>query len=659
MKIRTKLGLLITLPMLAIILLGSLAFYDSHQIAVANAQLKEAANLSAAVGCFVHALQTERGRTAGFLGSKGESFGRELESQRSETDQKRTALLQILDPFPMSDYSDKYQTAIKEALALDEELRSTRKQVDTQQIATAKAISYYSQLNDKLLTVIENMSEISTNGQIASHISAYIYLLKTKENAGLERVLLSNAFGNDQFTPDVLQAFMGNIAVQKAYLHEFEILGDEKMIEVYNKATQHASFDKVQEFRQIAMDKASQGHFGVDANTWFKTITDKINELKTVEDQISAQIVEQVEGAAQQASHDQIVMGSLCLSFIVLTLVIGIGSYIAITRPIAAMTLRMRDIADGEGDLTQRVDATRKDELGVMAGCFNRFVEKIQHTVREVAQATQEVASAATEIAATSEQMATSLGQQRTQSSQVAAAVEELSASVEEIASRASTLATHASTSGKTAQEGNQVVTNTIEQIQQIARIVNEASSQMHELGERSQAIGMVISVINDIADQTNLLALNAAIEAARAGQHGRGFAVVADEVRKLAERTTTATGEVAQLITAIQNQTKTAIDHMGQGTQLVDDGVKAATSAGSSLTRIVSDTQEVGTLVSSIAAATEEQSSATQEIAHSVESINHSSMQSNEAASQAAAAAMQLSQRSESLQLLVSQFKL
>ena len=220
------------------------------------------------------------------------------------------------------------------------------------------------------------------------------------------------------------------------------------------------------------------------------------------------------------------------------------------------------------------------------------------------------------------------------------------------------TLSTHTQSSGKTAEEGHQVVGDTVEQIQQISRIVNEASEQMHELGERSQAIGMVISVINDIADQTNLLALNAAIEAARAGQHGRGFAVVADEVRKLAERTTTATGEVADLISAIQSQTKTAIDHMGQGTALVDDGVRTATSAGDALNRIVGNTNEVGALVSSIAAATEEQSSATQEIAMSVESISHASDQSNEAATQAASAALQLSERAESLQTLVNQFK-
>jgi methyl-accepting chemotaxis protein len=165
--------------------------------------------------------------------------------------------------------------------------------------------------------------------------------------------------------------------------------------------------------------------------------------------------------------------------------------------------------------------------------------------------------------------------------------------------------------------------------------------------------------VINDIADQTNLLALNAAIEAARAGEHGRGFAVVADEVRKLAERTTTATKEVAQSINAIQTETDTAVKRMNAGTQRVDEGVVLAEKAGESLHAIVEGSDKVARLIQSIAAASEEQSTTSQIISQNVDSINSVTRQSAEGAQQAALAANQLSEKSEQLQCLVGQFKL
>lgn len=658
MKIRTKLLILVTTPLLALLVLGGVEIVNSYQAMQESHLLLQTAEISTHISNLVHESQKERGRTAGFLGSQGKQFGSELATQRTQTDEKVNALTKSLENFPKENTSAHFQTLLDEAITAIKELSDSRRQIDTQSISVADAIGSYTHLNEKLLTVIETIADQCTTGHVAIEFTAHLFLQKVKENAGIERALLSNTFAADKFSQVIFKKLIENLATQDAYLNEFKVMSTNQMNKIYVQATQHPSFAAVNQYRELALSKMSEGGFGIQSSVWFETISEKINQLKKVEDQIAVLLQEEVEHVNQSAENHMYLISSLCLVFILSTVVIGIWSYRSINNPIQLMTDRMKDIAQGEGDLTQRVDASRRDELGIMAGYFNQFVEKIQRTVEHVAHATTEVASAATEIAATSEQMANSLDQQRSQSNQVAAAVEELSASVTEIATRATTLSTHTQSSGKTAEEGHQVVGDTVEQIQQISRIVNEASEQMHELGERSQAIGMVISVINDIADQTNLLALNAAIEAARAGQHGRGFAVVADEVRKLAERTTTATGEVADLISAIQSQTKTAIDHMGQGTALVDDGVRTATSAGDALNRIVGNTNEVGALVSSIAAATEEQSSATQEIAMSVESISHASDQSNEAATQAASAALQLSERAESLQTLVNQFK-
>ena len=309
-------------------------------------------------------------------------------------------------------------------------------------------------------------------------------------------------------------------------------------------------------------------------------------------------------------------------------------------------------------DLTQRADAAAKDELGDLATCFNGFVESLQGLVKQVKGAASNVAAAATEISASSEELAKGLENQAGQISQCSAAVTETSQSVAEVAKKSAEAAEQARTSGKQAAEGGDVVAQTVTQIEQINAQVTTTASAIEQLRVKSEKIGQIIAVINDIADQTNLLALNAAIEAARAGEHGRGFAVVADEVRKLAERTTHATEEVSTSIRDIQVETKSAVENMNVGSQRVQEGVKMARSAGEALKAIVAGSGSVQGVVSSIAAAAEEQSAASEQISRSIEQINAVARESNQAAGQSASAATELSAQAESLQKMVAGFK-
>lgn len=328
-------------------------------------------------------------------------------------------------------------------------------------------------------------------------------------------------------------------------------------------------------------------------------------------------------------------------------------------RPVQNLIERIKDIAQGEGDLTQRVEIRSKDEIGQLGLWFNTFVEKIHDVIREVSLATRDVASAATEIAASSEQMAGGMQEQTQQVTQISAAVEEMSASVVEVARKSGEAATNAAESGRVAQEGGKVVNQTITDMESISAAVVSGANSVQELGKRGEQIGQIIEVINDIADQTNLLALNAAIEAARAGEHGRGFAVVADEVRKLADRTTKATEEIAQSIKAIQAETSDAVERMQTGTDQVKAGVTRATEAGESLQKIVSSATEVAGMIRAIAAAAEQQSAASEEVSRNIEGISSVTRQTSEGAAQASAAAGQLSAKAEQLQSLVGRFKL
>jgi methyl-accepting chemotaxis protein len=195
--------------------------------------------------------------------------------------------------------------------------------------------------------------------------------------------------------------------------------------------------------------------------------------------------------------------------------------------------------------------------------------------------------------------------------------------------------------------------------MESIRSAMNATSQVVVALGDKSDHIGEIVQVINDIADQTNLLALNAAIEAARANEHGRGFAVVAEEVRKLAERTQTATEEIAHSIRAIQDETKQAITRMEDGTMRVEKGTEQAAAAGSHIGTIVTGVREVSTMLSSIAAATQEQSAVSEEIASSMESIAMIADSATRSASSSAVAADKLREQAVTLESLVAQFKL
>ncbi len=383
---------------------------------------------------------------------------------------------------------------------------------------------------------------------------------------------------------------------------------------------------------------------------------DLLDQIVQLNDEVGAASVTGGLDAADSAkltAKIAVVMGVL--------LAIGFGVLIsrAITKPITFVVDMLRDIAQGEGDLTRRIEVTSKDEVGELGKWFNTFVEKIHDIIAEVAGATGEVSAAATQIAASSEEMASGMRQQTEQTTQVSSAVEEMSSTVVEVARKSADAAGTAESAGEQANEGGQVVGQTVDGMRAIADVVNESAAAINELGKRGEQIGQIIEVINDIADQTNLLALNAAIEAARAGEHGRGFAVVADEVRKLAERTTQATEEVAESIKAIQEETNSAVQRMGSGTERVTQGVGLAEQAGQSLQKIVEGSKNVAVMIQSIAAASEEQSAAAEQISRNVESINAVTRESAEGANQAAAAATQLSSKAEQLQRIVGQFKI
>ncbi len=371
---------------------------------------------------------------------------------------------------------------------------------------------------------------------------------------------------------------------------------------------------------------------------------------------VAEQNKDELDAPLRASMFSLLIAGAFVALFVVVvSLVFGT----TLVRPIRQLIARLRDMAEGEGDLTQRMDQDRRDEMGEVGQWFNKFVQHVESMIVELGAVADSVAAASTQIAASSEEMAQGMGNQTAQINEISRSIEEMSASVIEVARKSADASNAATEAGRIAEDGGQVVRDTIDGMHAIDQAVSSSSDSVRELGQLGERIGEVIIVINDIADQTNLLALNAAIEAARAGEHGRGFAVVADEVRKLADRTTQATEEIGGSITAIQTGTTQAVQRMEGGTEQVKAGVERATVAGENLEKIVSSARDVSAMVQSIAAAAEEQSASSEQVSKSAEQIASVARESGDGAGQAAAAATDLSQKAEQMRSLVGRFKI
>lgn len=291
--------------------------------------------------------------------------------------------------------------------------------------------------------------------------------------------------------------------------------------------------------------------------------------------------------------------------------------------PLHLMGRAMHDIAEGEGDLTRRLSIHAHDEFGSLGQSFNRFVERIHQSIREVASATSQVNAVAAQVVSASNASIDKADQQSSRTSSVAAAINQLGAAAQEIAQNAAQASQHSSEARGLAEDGQQVVGRTIEVMNQLSARISDSCGNISTLNEHTANIGQILDVISGISQQTNLLALNAAIEAARAGEAGRGFAVVADEVRNLAHRTQESAQQVQRLIEELQAGAQMAVSTMNQSREHSDHSVGIANQAGERLGSVTQRIGEIDGMNQSVATATEEQTAVVESINVDITEIN------------------------------------
>lgn len=339
----------------------------------------------------------------------------------------------------------------------------------------------------------------------------------------------------------------------------------------------------------------------------------------------------------------------------------GVAVFVArlLAKPLRTIADRMREIAAGEGDLTQRLPEDRQDEIGQLSVQFNAFVRKMHETIQEVDGTTQSLASAAEELSHVATETRQTVEGQSSQTDQIATAINEMTATVQEVSRNATIVADAASEADQRARDGGSVVSENASVMETLVSDLDGLAGVVTRLSERSQEIRTVLDVIHSVTDQTNLLALNAAIEAARAGEHGRGFAVVADEVRSLAQRSNKSADEIQAIIDGLISETEEAVTTMSLAKERSTENQQRATRASESLTSIEDAVSRIHDQVTQIATAAEEQSQAAEEINQSVTGIVDAAQHSRAGTEQTNTASDGVAQMAERLRGVVGRFRI
>ncbi len=384
--------------------------------------------------------------------------------------------------------------------------------------------------------------------------------------------------------------------------------------------------------------------------------------LRNFIDVVGERRLKHVDNFTIEIDEDRQFIASKLMSLVVVGTLVALAVAwflpLVVTVPLRMISDRIQNIAQGDGDLTIRINIKREDELGQLAGHVNRFMEKLQSLITDIRRNTDDVSGSAETLLEVSSSSQKAADEQCHAITMVVAAVNELTVAIQEVARNTGNTAQNAKNANQITDQGQERIHLAVERVQGLSTRISQTADIMVRLEGEAKNVTSVIDVIRGIAEQTNLLALNAAIEAARAGEQGRGFAVVADEVRTLASRTQKSTEDIQGMLSQLQSGVQRAVEAMNASTAMTNEAVGSASEAGESLAGIGSAVQNITNMAIQIATAAEEQSTVTAEIDKNLVEINQLAMTTSEDATKTANASQRLNQLSSSLRQLLGNFR-
>ncbi len=399
LSIKQKLILIMSIPLAIVILLAAKLTYDSYVNTQGLKKLEQVVLLSTKLGALVHETQKERGMTAGFLGSSGEKFKTELPAQREDTSKRLNELLSFLNDFNKTAYGEELNSNLSSALEELKRIDDIRREVTALNIPAGKAIGYYTNTNTKLLNITGTISKLSHSARVSQDIVAYMNFLLSKERAGIERAVGTNTFAQNHFGVGMKEKFLSLIAAQDAYLDSFLKIAPVASKEFYIKTVQGNAISEVERMRKVALYSQIDSNFGIEPAYWFGQITQKINQLKEVENFLAAELTNTIHIQEQEANRSLIIFGILSAIGVALTLILARTIAFTILLDVDVVKKGLVDFFafinfEKEDINLKTIDS--EDELGMMSRLINENIENTKRNIqkdRDLIKNTIEVAN--------------------------------------------------------------------------------------------------------------------------------------------------------------------------------------------------------------------------------------------------------------------------
>ncbi len=655
-SVRSRILLLSVIPLLALVFAAAILIRDSYGDFQSASATVTTLNAAVAAGGLIHTLQIERGTTAGYLQSHGAKFADKLPTVRADSDARLKDFISAAGVAREGHLED-LDKALSEARSKLDEMPALRGKVDGQGIEVPDAIKAYTATVRALMGIISQSSQYTQDPRNLRNIAAYLSLVRGKEQSGQERAMVTAAFAANATTPDKFNAILERIHKGEAYFDGFASFASPNQLASLKSALESEDARKVQEMRGTLITKATSGGFDVAPEAWFASITGKINGMHKTEEELAKEISQSAVDTASTKRWQFTAYSLGSLITVVLVAVLAFWVVSSVVNTLRAQVEGTEEIIRSR-DLTQTVPVAGPSEVVRAGEAFNHLIGHFKDTIRQLTQSSSEISQAAVTLNHTSQVIKSDAASQADATSHVAAAVEQSSVSISETAEHTENAARLVDSAKASTRNALAAMENTVSHMKGVSTDIDQAATTIGSLKQSSMKIGGIVQVIRDIADQTNLLALNAAIEAARAGEQGRGFAVVADEVRKLAERASSATQEISDVIQEMQLGVDKSVESMASATRLARESMELVTDTENSLERLESESDQVDQNVNQISVAIKEQDAGIRQVAVNIEQIAQMTEKTDNAAALAADLAANMDRLSAALNQVIAQFR-